>query len=156
MADGWVATILAGGEVIVLSAGDGSCLWSSIPAPGLAAAVTLQDDTLFVNGVTQLYALDAATGEQRWRTAIQKSPAPFAYQPVPAVVEGLAILGTSDVSAEAELIAWDMESGEVAWRVATGIFGAILSPIVSGGRVYAAALDIDQKGGLFAFGDSAP
>ena len=155
MADGWVATILSGGEVVVLSAADGSKTWSSVPPPGLAAAVTLQGGSLIVNAVTHLYALDPATGEQRWASTIQERAAPFTYQPVPAVVDGLVVLGTTDVSTTASLVAWDLESGAEVWRAPTEIFGAILSPIVSGGRTYAAALDINQDGGLFAFAEPA-
>lgn len=155
MADGFVATILAGGDVVVLAADDGRMVWRTTPDPAVPEAVTIIDGTLLVNAVTTLSAYDVATGEARWSARIQDGAGPFLYEPVPAVVDGLIILGTDDVSSEAELVAWDLASGEERWRVATTIFGAILSPVVSGGRVYAPAFDVNQEGGLLAFGTPA-
>ena len=155
MDDDRVATILSGGEVVVLSAADGSKIWSRVLEPSLATTATLQGETVIVNVVTQLVALDAASGEQRWVAPIQERAAPFPYQPIPAVVDGLVILGTSDVSSNAALVAWDLETGAEVWRSTIDISGAILSPIVTGGRVYASTLDINGEGGLFAFGTPA-
>lgn len=146
---------VAGGGVIGLSIADGSRLWEFLPEAGITAATTLQGDTLFVNGVTQLYAVDAATGSMRWSAPIQDRVSPFPYEPVPALADGLVILGTTDPTANSALVAIDAETGQEMWRTTTGIYGAMLSPVSTGGRVYVAAFDINQDGGLFAFGASA-
>ena len=73
---------LAGGGVLGLSMADGSRLWEFDPEGHTTAATTLQGDVVFVNGITQLYALDAATGSMLWTAPIQDRPSPFRYQPV--------------------------------------------------------------------------
>lgn len=149
-----LVTSLVGGLVVALSIEDGSRLWEFEPPSGMTAAVTLQGDRVFVNGVTELYALDSADGALVWSAPVQPVPPPFEYRPVPAVTEGLVILGTSDVDIAAGLIAFDASDGSEQWRTEVEIFGALLSPIVSGGRVYAPAFDVNGEGGLYAFGSS--
>ena len=152
MADGTIVTALAGGEVAALSTEDGSERWRFVPPSGFASSVTIGGGSVYVDGETELYALDASDGSSLWTAAIQDVPAPFGYQPVPAVVDDLVILGTSDVDANAALVGYDAADGSERWRSPVEVFGAILSPIVTGGRVYAPVFDINLEGGLYAFG----
>ena len=153
---GFVAAILTGGEVIVLSAADGSEVWRMTPDPALPASVAIHEGTLLVNDVLKLIALDLATGAEQWSADVQSGASPFPDQPVPAVVDGIVVQGTSDASTQAALVAWDLASGQELWRAPTTIFGAILSPVVSGGRVYATTVDVNGGMGLFAFGAGEP
>jgi outer membrane protein assembly factor BamB len=152
LGDDTLVTSLVGSGVIALSIADGALRWTFDPASGVTAAVTLQDERVYVNGVTELYALDAGDGSLLWSAPIQPVPPPFAYRPVPAVADDLVILGTTDVDTAAELIAFDTSDGSERWRTEVEIFGALLSPIVTGGRVYAPAFDVNGEGGLYAFG----
>lgn len=147
-----LVTSLVGGLVVALSTEDGSRLWEFDPPSGETAAVTLQGSRVIVNGVTELYALDANDGSLQWSAPVQPTPPPFEYEPVPAVTDELVVLGTTDVDTAAELIAFDLDDGSERWRTEVEIFGALLSPIVTGGRVYAPAFDVNGAGGLYAFG----
>ena len=60
------------------------------------------------------------------------------------------MVGTSDAMDVANLVAVSAAGAEL-WRAPTEIYGGILSPLVIGGRVYAAAYGITD-GGLLAFG----
>jgi outer membrane protein assembly factor BamB len=131
---------------------DGTQRWTMTPASGRVAAVTVNGTYAFINGVTALYSLDAASGTQVWEAPIQDAPPPFAYQTIPAVVDGSVIVGTTDVNGPGALLAFDALSGEPRWRTEVGLFGAIFSPIVSGEWIYAPSFDLVGSGGLLAFG----
>ena len=68
------------------------------------------------------------------------------------MVDGLIILGTTDINATGALLAIDAATGAEVWRVDVDMFGAILSPVVAGERVYAPSFDLAGTGGLLAFG----
>lgn len=146
---------LRDGRVVAHSRSDGAARWEMTPASGRVAAVTVNGPFAFVNGVTALYSLDAASGAQAWEAPIQESPPPFAYQPIPAVVDGMVIVGTTDINAPGALIAFDAASGGVVWRVDLDLYGAIFSPVVAGERIYAPSFDLVGSGGVLAFGRPA-
>lgn len=141
------------GAVQARSRSDGAQKWTMTPASGLAAAVTANGQYAFINGYTNLYAVDAGTGAQVWEAEMQSSAPPFGYEPIPAVVDGLVILGTSDINNPAALVAWDAATGAQAWRTdLPDMYGAIFSPIVLDGRIYAPSFNLVSDGGVLAFG----
>lgn len=154
MSDELLVAILATGELVGLSLEDGAQVWQFAPEAPFTAAASLVADTLYVNAETVLYAVDATSGELIWQADVQPQPSPFEYRPIPALSDGLVIIGTTEVDTNAAMVAFDAASGAEQWRTPVSIFGAILSPVVSGGRIYAPAFDINQEGGLLAFGDA--
>jgi outer membrane protein assembly factor BamB len=144
---------LATGEVVALTASDGSEAWRFTADSGTVAALTAVDNVVYVNGVTTLYALDAAAGTANWQAAIQASPPPLVFNAViPAVVDGTVIVGTTDIMSSALVIAFDPATGTEQWRADTGLYGATFSPVVTGGRVYASAYGLTGGSGLVALG----
>jgi outer membrane protein assembly factor BamB len=148
-------TGLRNGEIVALSAADGSELWRTASTSFTVAALTVVDGGLYVNGFTQLQALDVATGSLLWDASIQLGAPPLGFQPIPAVVDGQVILGTTELYEAASLVSWDAADGTESWRLTSTDLGAILSPVVAGGRVYAPAFGLygsGVSGGLVAFG----
>jgi outer membrane protein assembly factor BamB len=83
-----------------------------------------------------LLAVDAASGEERWR--VELGPGSVANLPLPAVADGVVYAG----GGEGILLAVDAASGQERWRLAVG-GEAIGAPSVSGGLVFVtAAADI--------------
>ena len=140
------------GAVQALSRTDGAQKWTMTPASGLVAALTVNGQYAFINGYTNLYAVDAGTGAQAWEATMQASAPPFGYEPIPAVVDGMVILGTSDINNPGALIAFDAATGEQKWRVDLDMYGAIFSPVVVGERIYAPSFNLVDIGGVLAFG----
>jgi outer membrane protein assembly factor BamB len=63
------------------------------------------------------------------------------------------ILGTSDINNPAALIAFDALTGAQVWRTdLPDMYGAIFSPIVLDGRIYAPSFNLVSDGGVLAFG----
>ncbi|MCY7417476.1 MAG: PQQ-binding-like beta-propeller repeat protein, partial [Chloroflexi bacterium] len=98
----------------------------------------------------QLIAIDVATGATPWGVTLQQSAAMFAFRATPAIVEGGIVVGTTDAMDLATLVAIS-DTGAELWRSPTELYGALMSPVVLGGRVYTAAFGI-VDGGLLAFG----
>ena len=68
-----------------------------------------------------LVSLDAATGEERWRTdTIDRKP-PYTITGAPRVVNGLVIIGNggADFGVRGYISAYDAESGSLEWRFYT-------------------------------------
>lgn len=152
MANGLLVAMLATGELVALDVNDGSEVWRFTPDAPFTAAITMNAGTVYVNAETALYAIAAADGSLVWQADLQSQPSPFEYRPIPALADDLVILGTTEINQHASLIAFDAATGQEQWRTQVSIYGAMLSPIVTGGRVYAPAFDINQAGGLMAFG----
>ena len=74
-----------------------------------------------------LYALDAITGEGRWRFQ-----AHGAFLHSPAVAEGLVVAASADGC----LYAVAIETGNLVWRLAIGRGGFSASPTIESGTVY--------------------
>jgi outer membrane protein assembly factor BamB len=76
------------------------------------SSATLDAGALYIgSGDGRLYALDARTGEERWRF-----PTGHAISSTPAVAEGLVFVGTRDNA----FWALDARSGKQRWRLKTG------------------------------------
>ena len=97
-----------------------------------------------------LIAIDPLTGATPWGVALQQTPPMFPVPAIPAIVKDTILVGTSDAMDVTNLVAVSAAGTEL-WRAPTEIYGGILSPLVIGGRVYAAAYGI-MDGGLVAFG----
>ncbi len=130
-------------QVYALDAESGEESWTfadpAVPAWGDPAVA---NDLVFVPGERDsggsggvLFALDAATGEERWRVTGRRQVAP------PAVVDD-----TVSVAGE-QLRALDIETGEVVWRRDDDWIVAV-PPAVAGGTIYLAT----ATGGLYALG----
>ena len=79
-----------------------------------------------------LYAVDAASGELRWRYETAED----GVSSSPTVVDGVVYIGSRDKY----LYAVDAHSGELQWRYGTGAW-VNSSPAVAGGIVYAGSYD---------------
>lgn len=84
--------------------------------------VAAWDDSVFVGTLDgYLVALDAATGEERWRTDTINRKAPYTITGAPRVVDGLVIIGNggADYGVRGYVSAYDADSGEMRWRFYT-------------------------------------
>ena len=79
-------------------------------------------DSVFVGTLDgYLIAIDADTGEERWRTdTIDRKP-PYTITGAPRVINGLVIIGNggADYGVRGYVSAYDADSGEMAWRFYT-------------------------------------
>lgn len=96
--------------VVALDLADGTELWRAIPDVDVDAAPTLADGTVYVGGSLhsdEVVAIDAATGDVRWRKAVGD------YAPTPAVAEGVVYVG----GGSNEFVrAMDAETGQTLWE----------------------------------------
>jgi outer membrane protein assembly factor BamB len=82
----------------------------------IRAALAVSDGLVLAGaGDGNLYALDAASGAERWRFHAQ---APVLV--APAVYGGIVYFGTSDDGGDPNLYAVDLASGREVWRFPTG------------------------------------
>jgi len=105
---------------------------------------TVVGDTLYIGSCSgSYYALDRATGAIRWTydTGVDGPPASFHGDPVTSA--GLIVTG-SDHTLGGYAYAFDLETGELAWRLDVG--GLESDLVAEGSRVIGATSD----GGLIA------
>ena len=123
--------------------------YSSDPGPGgdLDLRWTFTADEVMNDVVSQgssvyaygrkgdLFALDAATGAQRWVVDLSANEytAENRY-PIPAVADDAIYAGTFDGA----LVALSTETGEIAWQRSVSTQSLISSPAVAGGVLYVA------------------
>lgn len=109
-------------ELLAINSLDGSVDWryEQLDAGGSTAAVT--NDLVIVGSRNGLHAIDATTGEQRWRVEEQQFPE-----------EGLVLVEDDTVYADTweQTLAVDVATGELNWRIDAPHLGA-----VADGRVY--------------------
>jgi outer membrane protein assembly factor BamB len=151
-ASGLLLVGLMDSSVVALSTADGSVAWHS-PATdaaevplGLAAA----GDVAYLNTGLQLIRFDTRTGATPWGATLQEGAPMMPFRATPAIVDGGVVVGTTDVMDTASLVAVS-DAGTELWRSPTELYGAILSPVVLGGRVIAPAAGL-MDGGLLTFG----
>lgn len=121
--------------------------YTTDPGPGGALDLrwTFTADDVLVNVVTDagsayvygrqgdLYALDAATGAQRW--ALDLSPNEYSDEnrwPIPAVADGVIYTGTFD----GNMLAIDASEGSVIWQRALSDQPVVASPLVLDGQLF--------------------
>ncbi|WP_049971446.1 PQQ-binding-like beta-propeller repeat protein [Haladaptatus cibarius] len=129
---------VAGTDVLALSTSDGSEQWRFEVGVTESSPITTTDGTLFfktsdANGQGVCWAVDAATGTERWRIRIpsgKEGEIPSAENVPPAVVDGVAyFVDKSDV------YAFEAETGTPQWQ--TSVDGTINhAPTVADGTVY--------------------
>jgi outer membrane protein assembly factor BamB len=125
-----------------LDAATGQVKWR-IEASGWASAPALADGTLYFGGRTidgrddtYIYAVDQASGNEKWRVPIQQN----GLQDRPVVVDGMLFASTWRDG----LLALDAGTGNEKWRYTTGS-ALLTSPAVVYGTVY-----ITDEGRLIA------
>ena len=119
--------------VYALDAATGEALWRYDPQVPRSWAqyaccdvvnrgVAVWDDSVFVGTLDgYLVALDAKTGEERWRTdTIDRKP-PYTITGAPRVIDGLVIIGNggADFGVRGYVSAYDADTGEMRWRFYT-------------------------------------
>jgi quinohemoprotein ethanol dehydrogenase len=133
MVGGRLYTTSAWSKVQAFDAVTGALLWSFDPeVPGSVAVnaccdvvnrgVAVERGRVFVGTLDgRLIALDAATGKQLWSTVTVDPERPYTITGAPRVVAGKVIIGNggSEFGVRGYVSAYDMDSGELAWRFYT-------------------------------------
>ncbi len=132
------------GDVVALNAEDGAVVWRTKVLSPVRAAPLVSDGMVYVVLLdNQLSALDAETGEKRWRHAGFSEPAMLLGGPVPAGLDGTVIVPYSS----GEIFALRAANGRMTWsdnlaavrRIdATAAMADIKAlPVTDGNLVYA-------------------
>ncbi|MGE5190898.1 MAG: PQQ-binding-like beta-propeller repeat protein, partial [Deltaproteobacteria bacterium] len=132
--------------LLALDAADGRTVWETpLPVPaylmdwGAAASPIVYRDLVIFNQDDDLsptlYAFDASTGKERWRT---ERPDMLAGYAVPVICEAN---GQTDivVAGTGRLIGYDPDSGKERWTCNTLLRTMMTSPVVRDGVVYVAS-----------------
>jgi outer membrane protein assembly factor BamB len=141
------------GDAAALDAATGNQIWMVKPGGPLRGAPTIGNDNVYVlSQDSQLYALNAATGETRWTAAGSFELAGVFGAAAPAFAQSTLVAGF----ASGELTAYRYENGQVVWQDAlarTGISTVVgtlsdidADPVIDNGRVFA----IGQGGRMVA------
>jgi outer membrane protein assembly factor BamB len=141
------------GDVASLDAATGNQQWMVKPGGPLRGSPTIGNDNVYViSQDSQLYALNAANGEERWRAAGSFELAGVFGAAAPAFAQSTLVAGF----ASGELTAYRYENGQVVWQDAlarTGISTMVgqlsdidADPVIDNGRVFA----IGQGGRMVA------
>ena len=141
------------GDVAALDAATGNQVWMVKPGGPLRGAPTVANDTVYaLSQDSQLYALNAQNGEQRWAGAGSFELAGVFGSAAPAFAQSTLVAGF----ASGELTAYRYENGQVVWQDAlarTGISTTVgqlsdidADPVIDNGRVFA----IGQGGRMVA------
>jgi outer membrane protein assembly factor BamB len=127
-----------------LNASDGSVIWKVRPGGPLRGAPTIANNNVYVlSQDNQIFALDPASGEQRWTVSGTLEVSGVFGVASPAAAQGTLVAGFSS----GELIAYRYENGQIVWQDSlnrTSISTSVstlsdidASPVVSDGFVYA-------------------
>lgn len=110
------------GAVVAVSITSGKEVWRG-PDPAAGAAVAVHGDLAFVQGKDgNFYALEAATGRERWKAAFSTRRAECASRPIARddtiylTVSAEAIPGDAAKPAGYYLLALDAKTGQERWR----------------------------------------
>jgi hypothetical protein len=126
--------------LFALDAATGNEIWRFEPVkPGLFTPAVV-DDTLYIGGEGgDVYAIDTASGEQRWKAVVSSAWS------APAVADDAVFVQTMADT----LACLDRETGEVRWEVANP--ASWCAPVVAGDTVYVGADGLWFEMGLYAF-----
>jgi outer membrane protein assembly factor BamB len=141
------------GDAAALDAATGNQIWLVKPGGPLRGAPTIANDTVYaLSQDSQLYALNAATGENRWQGSGSPELAGVFGSAAPAFAQSTLVAGYSS----GELTAYRYENGQVVWQDAlarTGMATTVgtlsdidADPVIDNGRVFA----IGQGGRMVA------
>jgi len=127
--DGTVYAAAKDGRLVALSAADGSPRWEQRVEGDVYTTPVVDGDRVVALAGGALAAVDAASGESRWRTPIGD-----------VLINGLATTGETVYVGGNQLRALDPADGSVRWEFpipgATGAFGG---PIVTGETIFVGA-----------------
>lgn len=131
-------------RVVARSQRDGEVLWSTPLKGALGAAPALAGGLVLVDtDKAAVVALDAATGQQRWRAELDaRRPTTVGNETTLAVAANHTVV----VTLGKEIVLLSLQGGEVRWRGPLAE-APLHSPVLADGRVYAVA-----GGEIFAFG----
>jgi outer membrane protein assembly factor BamB len=128
-------------------------LWSLTTGGPVAAGATVAGGTAYVGSWDgNEYAIDAATGAQRWKTALGTTSAPSCFPPAAGVTSTATVQGSVVYvgGGDSNWYALDAATGAVLWKVFTGDNSATgghynwSSPLIANGFAYI---------GVASFGD---
>lgn len=127
--DGTVYAAAKNGRLVALSAADGSLRWEQTVEGDVYTTPVTDGDRVVALAGGALSAVDAASGERRWRTPIGD-----------VLINGLATTGETVYVGGNQVRAIDPTDGSVRWEFpipgATGAFGG---PIVTGETIFVGA-----------------
>jgi alcohol dehydrogenase (cytochrome c) len=118
-----VYTVQAPNDVVALDATSGRIFWTFSHTPAADArlccgrvnrGVSILGDTLFMGTIdAHLIALDAKTGQVRWKTQVASSNERYAITHAPLIVRDSVIVGTAggDFGVRAFIAAFDAKTG---------------------------------------------
>lgn len=116
---------VAGWDLYGLDPSSGDIRWTFTPADQFSATdyLVAADGVIYSPGSTAVFAVDAATGAQRWRRdlVVDRPERPFA----PVLHDGVLYIGGAGVASDGGLIgghvwALDAGTGAVLWRTFVG------------------------------------
>ena len=150
--------VIAGWDLYGLDRDSGDLRWVFAPADQVSATALIVegDGVIFTVGATAIFAVDAATGQQRWRRdLVAETPErPFA----PLFHEGVVYLGgrqilsgTQGVGDDGHVWALDADTGDLLWRTPTlGVVGqvAVHENLVLAGTIGAERFALDRATGV--------
>lgn len=116
--------VYAGGDngtLVALGATDGYERWRMTFGAPLAATPTIAGQTLFVVGRLGVYAVDASTGQERWRSDTMHNR--YAFPTPPEVVGDTVYVGAGDGA----LHALDAATGSDRWENLPGLSNYVAS-----------------------------
>ena len=151
--NGRVYAVNGAGDAAALDAATGNPIWQARPGGPLRGSPTIAGDTVYaVSQDNQLFALNAATGEQRWTRSGSVEASGVFGAASPAFGQSTVVAGYSS----GELSAYRYENGQEVWSDAltrTTVTTAVhalsdidADPVIDQGRVYA----IGQGGRMVA------
>ncbi len=149
---GLVLVGLSDGGTAALDAGTGTMVWHRPGQGDTIASISIAGPDVLVNASTTLTALDAETGTVRWTASVQASGPMFPLASIPGGTVDTIVVGSTDAMDVASVLALDAGTGTELWRVTTDAYGAILSPLVTGGRIVVPVFDMVGNSGLLSLG----
>ncbi|HYJ29622.1 MAG TPA: PQQ-binding-like beta-propeller repeat protein [Allosphingosinicella sp.] len=152
-ANGRVYAVNGAGDAAALDAATGNIVWQVRPGGPLRGSPTVGGDSVYVvSQDNQLYALNTATGEQRWNVSGSVESSGVFGVASPAFAQSTVVAGYSS----GELSAYRYENGQEVWSdalarttVTTSVHALTdidADPVIDQGRVYA----IGQGGRMVA------
>jgi outer membrane protein assembly factor BamB len=145
------------GSIYSLDVGSGKLRWKFQTGDVVHASPAIADGTLFVGSWdSYFYAIDAASGKEKWRFKTGEDHDIYnqvGIQSSAAVADGIVYFGCRD----SNLYALDARTGEKKWAYNNKGSWVIVSPVVTGGKLYFATSDsalfhaLDAKSGTEIF-----
>ena len=145
----------SGGVLIALDATSGAERWRMPTGAFGGTSPVVVDGVVYAGGDQELFAFDAATGEELWRYGLDAEPCVCNPRPV-AVADGLIYVVPGGMQ-QASLFAVDAATGTEVWRYDGQVEGhRFTDPVVANGRVYVSEGDmLLARGGRFVALDAA-